>query len=398
MLSGPLLMVTFRKERASPKFLKGEPEQLSLAEGLLSAMETLHGESRETAEEVLKEAQEGNPKVIEGMIKILLERAKFRAPETDDPALLRSQVFDAAADYWSHRAEHHEQLETHRERILGPLGLNQPERLENPLVWLFSDLSSNQELESFEPMTPAQLIDRYNLEQAQGLMLKATSLQLSIRSKQSLQPLMQMLKFFGLLFRVEQNRPSVTSLVVDGPTSVLENARSYGLELANFFGAVVSLAGPWELKAEIRLPDKKGPFYFMVEHNSGYRVPRRIMGQWSHEKILALEKRFNEQYDPGYHAETLTEVVGLANNRYLLPDLKITQGKKQLRLQWIRYLNPEREAWLRSLKADLPKDYYFVVKGKPAQLKSLVQAMDGRLALVATEITAPFLKRLIEQA
>lgn len=398
MLSGNLLLASFRKDRAYPKFLKGNDEEKALAANLLDILEHSPGETREMIEESLKEIPAKNPKVAEGMAKILLDHAQFAQPEEGNPQELRSQVFDAAADYWTHRAQEATDLEAHRAQVLGPLGLAQPERLENPLGWLFADLPSNQRLEAFEPFTPGQLIDRFNLEQAQGLLLKAVSLRLSISGRAALGPLMQRLKFFGLMFRVEKERQGILSLVIDGPTSVLENPRSYGLELANFFPAVFSLPGTWEVKAQIKPQGKKGSFDFLVHQDSGYRSPSPPRDQWAQEKMVQVEKRFNEQYNPHYHARLIAEVIPLPGNRYLLPDLEVSQDGQTLQLQWVRYLTPERIDWLKEIRPHLPKRYYFAVKGKQAKLKPLIEAMDGRLVAVATEITAPFLKRLLHKA
>src|SRR3989339_1564181 len=106
------------------------------------------------------------------------------------------------------------------------------------------------------------------------------------------------LKFFGLLFTLLQDDAQGLKLRVDGPQQLLENGRSYGAELANFFAALLLLPGPWELEAPLRRKGVARGFTFYLDHRHGYQTPYRAKGIWSHQKLVDLQNHFNQKYGP----------------------------------------------------------------------------------------------------
>ena len=394
MLSGPLQITTFRKSKAYPKFLKPEPAPLELAQTLLELAQVMIGESLETLEAALSEVSSGNPKVTLGLVKVLLEQGTFRQKEVEEPASLREQVFDLSARYWNGQATALPEVTGHREQILKGHPAIPPGA--DPLPILFADLPSHQVLLSLPPQSAGELLDRYNLAQAQGLLLKADSLTLEVLDPDCFAGLLQRIRFFGLLFEVEPLGSKGNRLVISGPGSVLENPRSYGLELANLFPSLLGLKGQWSMEAWIRPQGKTGGFGFEVTPDSGYRSQTHLRQDWGQEKILAVEKRFNQQYNPHCTAKSLTEVIRLPGNRYLLPDLEVSDGKTKVRVQWLRYLSPQKQAWLLAVKDQLPLGYLFVLKGQRVKYQGLVEALGGKLALVTTDLTAPFLKKQLD--
>lgn len=394
MLSGPLQITTFRKSKAYPKFLKPEPAHLELAQGLLDLVQAMVGESLETIETALAEVSTGNPKVVMGLIKVLLEQGTFRQKEVEDPAGLREEIFDRSARYWNGQATSLPEVTGHRDRILKGHPSIPPGA--DPLPLLFADLPSHQVLLSLAPSSATELLDRYNLAQAQGLLLKAESLTLEVLDPLCFAGLLQRIRFFGLLFEVEPLGAQGNRLQISGPGSVLENPRSYGLELANLFPSLLGLQGQWSMQAWIRPLGKTGVFAFEAAPDSGYRSQTHLRQDWGQEKILAVEKRFNQQYNPQCNAKVLTEVIRLPGNRYLLPDLEVTGGKRRIKVQWLRYLSPQKQAWLLEVKDRLPPGYLFVLKGQRVKYQRLVEALGGKLALVTTDLTAPFLKKQLD--
>ena len=53
---------------------------------------------------------------------------------------------------------------------------------------------------------------------------------------------MQYLKFYGLLFLVEK-KENGWGLIIDGPESILDSTRSYGVNFSNLFPALLLIEG-----------------------------------------------------------------------------------------------------------------------------------------------------------
>ncbi|OGG94711.1 MAG: hypothetical protein A2527_05805 [Candidatus Lambdaproteobacteria bacterium RIFOXYD2_FULL_50_16] len=396
MLSGKYLICTFKKGRAFPHFLKPTEPNLELAEALASLFKECLGLTREAAETELKEAVEGNPKVVEGMIKILLDHALFERPDLNQPEERRAQLFDLSAQYWAQEASRQPRLEGHRDKIVAKGQWVGPQEGQEATNWLFGDLPSNQVMTGFDSLTGLELLHRFNLEQVQGLLLKARRLTLTTQGAQNFGQLMQMMKFFGLLFSASEKGPQLI-LTIDGPGAVLENPKSYGLELANFFPAVLLLEGPWLLEAEIANADRAGAFVFLLDHQHGYHSPYPKRQSWAQDRLEMVVNRFNQQYASPYKAQASSLLHRLKHNRYLLPDIEITgHGPNKIQVQFLRYLKEDKVRWLMEIKDQLPPHYYFMVKGSRAKETDLLKAMGGRLRLYASEITAPMLKSLLE--
>jgi len=395
MLAAKYQMPRFAKGKAHPKFLKGDPAQLNAAETLVEILPTLVGESKEVVEQSLLGITELNPKIGEGLAQLLIGICTFEQADSKAAAQLRQRVFDQSAAYWKN--PHPEaSTEGHRAQIAKTLDGLPEDWQEDANHLLFGDLPSNQRLLSTPELTTQGLIDRYNLAQAQGLLIQAQSIELEVIGQTNIGQLLQMLKFFGLLFIITTQSTERLVIQVDGPTSVLETSRSYGVELANFFPAVLNLKGVWRLTAPVKVAGKKGLFTFECSHLSKYRshYPKRT--EWAGERLIEVQDRFNQKYGPSLKAQCTNRLMTLKNGQNLLPDLCLKAGKKEVWVQWLRHLSPAKKKWLLEIKQQLPKNYLIVFKGKVSQHQTLLDQMAPNLFLFSSQLTAPALKKIFE--
>ncbi len=397
MLTGNLQIAFYRKGKVSPKRLPLAQEPLALAGDLIQAFHCAGGMSREAIEEDLAGIDDygQNPKVVKGLIKILFTRSEFAHNLQSDLSALREEVWDQVAQWWKNSTQELADSRQAAQEILPPHLTPPPEPIER---WLFGDLAAQQLLTTPPKLTPSELLQRYNLEQAQGLLLQTEKMTLEIKQRGAqFRPLMQRLRFFRLLFRVLQQGNDQLTIEIQGPQAVLENSRSYGVELANFFPALLSLEPKWKMEAQIKRKGVARCFTLALDSDSGYPSPYRPKDQWRHDKISALIQRFNESYGAKFKAKQPLDAFFLPNGALLLPDLELLQGKKKIQVEWLRYFSTAKEEWLIQVAKALPKGYCFAIKAKGAQKKRLEAALPGQVLCFSTELTAPALKKILSE-
>lgn len=406
MLTGPLLITTFRKGKAYPYKLANNEENRDMVSDLIYLFEESIESKRFEIEENIKgyAAEASNPKIIQGIAKILFARSEFSNSSEENPQERRERVFSASADYWkSLDGESSPDILIHKRRILESIDEAKPEHLENTDSWMFGDVVSNQRLTKFETISPEKLIHRFNIEQVQGLLLNALSLDLTIQKLQeaTFRQVMQMVKFFGLMYSVTVTEDDKITIHFDGPSSILQNGRSYSLEIAQFFPAILLLKNEWTLEATLKISNRPRDFLLEITNKNPYCTYYPEKGRWSHEKIEGVIDRFNEKYSETLEARGEQTILPLRNNRYLLPDLIIApkkgRWKKEVMVEWIRYLSPTKIKWLEEVQPELPPNYVFAVKGSRIKLKALLETMDHQILLFSNELTAPALKKKIDE-
>ena len=398
MLTGDLQIAFYRQGKVFPKRLLLKEESLNLAEDLIQSFKGAMGFSRERLEEELKAVPDYNqgPKVFKGLCKILFDRSSFNPPIRENMAELRAQSWDGAAQWWQQESGRFEDFTLAQSKILA----GQPDAPEGKAEnWLFADMVAQQILIAPPKITQEELIHRYNLEQLQGLLMQASKLTLTLSREGDVafRQVMQWMKFFRLLFRIQQEDSHQITLEIEGSQAVLENPRSYGLELANFFPALLLLESPWELKAQIGRAGVARRFLFEINQQNPYEGQQKLKGVYQHEKLSSLIARFKEKYKAPYRITLSEEPVTIKGGIILLPDLTLKGPGGKVQVEWLRYLTPAKLEWLKEVWPDLPKHYIFVLKAKGAKKRELETLFGDRLLCFANELTAPSLKRLVEK-
>jgi hypothetical protein len=373
MLTGNLLAYTRRGGRIHPRRVDpADPALREAAERLLGLFQSGVGGRRGELEETLRGSLPtgAQARVARGLAKLLWERCAFAAGGAADPWALRQAVFDGAALAW--RRQGRDGLAEWRQAVLedaartlaalpaaappeavepgeppepgGPASLPAPgprptaqaagpaEAVE---AALYGDLEENQVLTGFDTLPPERLLLRYNVANVQGLLLRARRLELRAAwpTPQRLRQLLRWLKFFGLLFQAQADAPDTRApelcLAVDGPLSVLEGGTRYGLNLAQFFPALLLWDAPWRLRAVVRVGPSGGPgrpeSELLLEPHPHLRSHYPDHGQWVPDEVLRFVAAFNLGEGP-WRAAPAERVLTLPGNAYLVPDFEFTHG------------------------------------------------------------------------
>ena len=223
-------------------------------------------------------------------MKLVVDRLEFEEPSEDAP-LLRRTAFDAGAR--ALRAMSDDATPAELEAQLAS-AIDRP--LNEVRAKLYADHPSHRRVLSFDVLDARALLDRYNLAQVQGLVLRASRVTVRAKSPELLRVrrLLRWLKFCRLVAEVS-SRENEWSIAVEGPAAILGMQKKYGLQLAQFV-AVVPVLGRWELEAEIEF-GRGRPAQLRLDHTSPLVSPHERALGWVPEEVDVIAKKLAA--DPG---------------------------------------------------------------------------------------------------
>ncbi len=353
MLTGDLLRVTRRQGRVQPRLADpGDAALLERAAALGAEVNAHLGRRRGELERALDLlAPAGTEHGVErGLAKLLLDRCTFETRARADPVVLREALFDRSAAAW--RREPLAEQPRWRAEALRDAGAAHGLSSAETEDAFYADLEANQALTAFDPITPQRLLLRYNVALVQGLLLRADRLEVRAPWPEParVRQLFRWLKFFCQLFEVDRQPDGTLHLAVDGPLSVLEHAGRYGLNLAQFFAALLLWPVAWTLTARVRVGKRAQGAELRLEPHPWLKSPLPDHGAWVPEAVRDFVAAFNAQAGP-WRAEPAKRIVMLPGNAYLVPDFEFVEAATGTRvlLEHVLYPAPERIARLLDL-------------------------------------------------
>lgn len=354
VLTKTLLRCQIKANKLQPEFINTNNKQLlNYAEQLLQTCRSNNMGRQEDILEEFKLLQNSIKPLIlaKGLQKIVLDRCTFSFAEKLDYPEERKKIFAASANLlwrqnWRSPAEY-------RATVKSSL------KADSPLFEtqkLYGDLPENDQLLKFSDINARQLLERYNISLVQGLLLGANKLTLELPSSEAarLRRLLKYLRFFQLLCEISSKRTAKGEFLllnIDGPASVLKNARSYGLQLANFFPAVCSMEN-WSLSAEVDWKGKKREL--QLDQESKLVCPYHFFTARVPEEVKLFETYFKENVQNWEIIEE-NQFIKADKNEIIFPDFtfKHKDGTiKHLELfhRWHYSKLQKRLAWLEKQK------------------------------------------------
>lgn len=303
MLTSDLLVARVRRGKVQPGYLPtegpaGEAYRIRAA-NLIELFQAHLERSRGELNDALDDLVRGRPdfRVDRGFAKLLRDRCSFYGLEPEVAADLRLAVFARAAEA---RAAGGFERGAVLAAVLeepGPaaLGLREnagPRQLEDAL---YGDLKRNQILESFDPPSPAALIQRYNLALAQAVLLRAHSLRVEVREPRPprMRQLLRQVRFQGLLQTARREADGRVVLELDGPLSIFTATPRYGVKMAGFLPSLL-LCEEWRLEATVAIGRSRTIRDFELGPEAGLVTHARDVGAWLPTMIEAFAPRFDE--------------------------------------------------------------------------------------------------------
>jgi uncharacterized protein len=279
--------------------------------------------------------------IIRGLAKVLADSATFEPQSVRiDPVELRQRVFGVGIAY-AHTDVFHQR--TRADLIAGvavETGLA-PDEIE---AALYADRVGEYTLvEVGAAWTPADLLARYNLELARGVLYYASEMTISIHD--NYKDFWRYLKLFKLMFEVTPLDDGY-NVVIDGAISpFVHNTRRYGRNMAAFLPALF-LGERWHMHAAIHPPRAQNRQYvYTLDSTAPYTSHFKGSGEFDSRLEADFAAEFADKFGDKRSGWTLTredEVIPVAGT-VMIPDFALTHTKtgKRILVEIVGYWHPD---------------------------------------------------------
>jgi uncharacterized protein len=206
-------------------------------------------------------------KIRRGMAKLLLDRCEFATVSPLEPVVIRETVFRRARQ---HHPVSHEPAR--REQVLAEAAAELKTAPEVLAQSLYADRSEQQQLVRFDPLTPTELLDRYNLAQAQALLYRCVQLEIQIQPQkpEGYRRLFAAIKAYRLIHSIQGTVEEGYTIRLSGPVSLFHRSQKYGIQMAVFLPALLLCTG-WQMRAEVESHFSGHAFFTLSSSQTQFR-------------------------------------------------------------------------------------------------------------------------------
>jgi uncharacterized protein len=315
-----------RQSRIFPRFLNVEDKiTLNLVEELTELYQTGIEQSREDLADLAQPIINAHrsPLIAKGINKLLLDRCIFREPDKD-VAPFRAKVFATAAKLLTSDDNKMDSLAHFRQAV----GQKHEQDADELAAALHGDLPIRQPLQSFETVLPAKLVYRYNLAQAQGLLYNSSKMSVTFKEPDvgKRRFLFRYLRFFRLLARVYKESGDRYRLELDGPLSLFNQTRKYGLRMASFLPVIV-LLNEWSLTATVKPEERSGTL--QLDNNDGLVSHYRVTTAYVPDEFKIFAKQFKKEA-VGWKVQKISPLLDLGKQELAIPDFSFRHESGQI--------------------------------------------------------------------
>ena len=323
MLTKDLLQYKIQKGHIHPQFIEPtDSELLKIAEQLIAVFETSPNESRATLLESSKHIIDSTPRapiIKRGLEKLLLDRTEFDTAPNEELIAFREKLFTKTSRLLSE--EQFENYADYQRRVSGIMADESPIAEMELGAKLYADLPSSQPVLTFRTLSAERLLHRYNAAQVQGLLLHCNILTLKLADSMTaeLRQLFKYLRFNQLLSTIRKEGERY-EIKVDGPLNLFYKTKRYGMNLANFFIAVLHQP-KWELTAEIQFRNKRR-YLLSLNESCGIQPISQQFLAYIPEDIQLFQKMLENKTED-WQIRPGSQFLPLAGDFYCFPDYQL---------------------------------------------------------------------------
>lgn len=318
MLTGDLLRYDIEGDAITPRYLtrKHAAFYLNLARSLLDIYDRYIGRTRKELYQALDafEQDQVSYKIVRGLVKIIDGEVEYAPAEEIDYPAVRRQFFEFVEAFRPIVSRpdliHKNTRDMAAQKYVDEIG---------PLPGdLYGDVPERQIMRCGVAMSPEELIRRYNLALAQGLLYRCVKMH--IRIWDGYKTVFHYLKLSQLMHDVRR-RGDHYEIVVDGPFSLFRRTQKYGVNLARFLPGLM-LAQRWRMQAVINT--EEGQRLFILDHTCG------LTSYYKKDKIFdsSVEEAFYNSFKKRatkWRIHRETEIIDLGDT-VLIPDFAFTHA------------------------------------------------------------------------
>lgn len=277
--------------------------------------------------------------VIRGLAKVLSDAATFSPLPTPLPPIqLRERLFTHGPIF---SASQLFQTQT-RQELLQQTAQALATSLEAIEMTIFADRPASYLLSDAGPdWTPVDLLARYNLELARGVLYWASHVQIEIHS--DYKDLWHFLKLFKLMFWASPLTDGY-HLDLDGPISpFVSSTTRYGRQFAAFLPALM-LCERWNMLARVH-PPQMAPGTYRLDHTSTLQTHFKRSGPFDSRLEADFAREFEEKFGGkrGQWLLTREDEVLLLGDTVMIPDFALTHktSGQRILLELVGFWHPD---------------------------------------------------------
>ncbi|HZH33307.1 MAG TPA: DUF790 family protein [Pyrinomonadaceae bacterium] len=337
MLTADLAISWRRGDKIFPRFIKTtDANYLRDAENLIAIFEDFIDKTRAELDAELEEyvGTGTDYKILRGLIKLLQDRSEFETSSVAEPAEIRRAVFLAAK-------ESHPLLpdSEKRKEVLGGVADSLGTDPASLFACLYADLPAQQRLKEFKTTSPHDLLERYNLAQAQAVLYRAAEMKIWLApagNAKNYRDVFQSIKYFRLIHSVVGNPTNGYEITLAGAASVFHRSQKYGIQMSVFLPALLNCRN-WRMRAEIDLKSGERAF-FELDSETDLRSCYEEEPEYEnpvHEKLV----RDWGKHESEWRLEANREVVNLGRTAFI-PDFVLKKDKAKVYLEILGFWTP----------------------------------------------------------
>jgi predicted nuclease of restriction endonuclease-like RecB superfamily len=214
----------------------------------------------------------------------------------------------------------------------------------------FADLAEEQTLlDPGDGMAPGDLIARYNLELARGLLYWAREVRLLVQDHYK--DLFKYIKLFKLMYTIEPvanlgegHRPEGYLVTLHGPISpFVSSTIRYGLQFAKFLPALL-LCSQWKMVADVQLPQSAEPLRYELDDRTELRTHFKGSGEFDSRLEADFAAEFEEKYSGPKRKWLLAreDELIVVGDTVMIPDFSFThrQDGRRALLEIVGFWHP----------------------------------------------------------
>ena len=211
---------------------------------------------------------------------------------------------------------------------------------------LLADLAEEQLLLDLDdPLGPGDLIARYNLELARGVLYWAREMRLFVRD--SYKDIFKYIKLFKLMYTIRpMGQAEGYQITLHGPISpFVKSTIRYGLQFARFLPALL-LCRSWRMEAEVQPPGSgRTPLRYRLDDRTELRTHFKGSGLFDSQLEADFAAEFEEKYGGAARKWELAredELIVLGDT-VMIPDFSFTHRKDGRRalLEIVGFWHPQ---------------------------------------------------------
>ena len=339
MLTSDLAVSWRRGDKITPRLLKtNDAGYLRDAEVLIEIFEEFTGKMRGELERELEEyvGTGTDYRILRGFIKLLSDRSEFATASIAEPVEIRQKVFLEAGKFQPVLPDSKQKSE-----VLKTVANEFQTDAETIVSSLYADLSAQQKLIRFETISPPDLLDRYNLAQAQALLYKCVEMKIRIAPSdaKNYRSIFGWIKHFGLIHTVARNAASGYEITLTGAASLFHRSQKYGIRMAVFLPALL-LCKDWKMSAEIAQKEGGNVFYTLSSEQTELNSCYFDEPEYENSDIEKLKKNW-EKSAAGWELRENIEVVDLGKTAFIPDFVLISPGGEKIYLDVLGFWTPK---------------------------------------------------------